>query len=384
MASNADKEYHLRITGDSRDLGEATKRAATNLNAVKQEAIGLASALSGGLIGGGLAGIVGFAVNKIGEKIRETRDLMRDAERLDVSPESARFTADQERLLGTKGVINAATEAARQQRSEALAGSPVAAKAFESIGVSLQKIRDLKPDDLFMEIVQAFPSNPSVAQRDAFRRIVGERAGAELEGFAAGGFFRSNEAIQAAKLGGIMEMVTRYNIGELGVEFQDSPAAVQTRKRFKEDLEPLPQFSRDQGAEARRMANAETYNQLIREQLPLQQKIAEIRADIVKSDAKIMSMAEGPLRQQEISRQASRFAALNQLQTGASGGGTAAPGSVPEAIPSDSFTRVGRYVLGAGDPSVNIGRESLQTLRSLKTLLEKLPAETGRELAANL
>ena len=386
MASNADKEYRLRITGDARELGEATKKATASLNTLKQEAVGLGSALTGGLLGGGIAGAVGFAVNLIGEKIRETRDLMRDAERLDISPGSAEFSKNQERLLGVNGTIFSAIENARQQRSEALAGAPASAKAFESIGLSLEKIRNLNPDDLFLSIVREFPKDPRKDQREALRKLLGEKAGAELEGFAAGGFFRSNEVIQAASLGRVMEELTKNNIGKLGAEFQDSPAAVNTRKRFKADFEPLPEFTRDQNAEGRRRANVEIYNQLLRDQLPIQERIKAIRGDIAKADTQIMAMAEGPLRQQEISRQAGRFALLNQLQNGSVAGAPSSAGALatPAGLPSDSFTRVGRYFFGAGDPSLNVGRENLKTLQDVRRLLEKLPKETGREVASNL
>jgi hypothetical protein len=406
MASNADKEYHLRITGDSRDLGEATKRAATNLNAVKQEALGLASALSGGLIGGGVVGVVTTLVGKVTEMIRDARLLAKESERLDISRNSVRGMRNVESALALEpGTLGSATSSVRQQVQEALAGSPEAIKAINDFGLRLESLSRLSPDQQLSAVLSAAGGMGRMndSQRASLRTLAGPGA-ADLEGYVGKFNFKdfagySSEAFGA--LSSFQEMVRGVSaipsgyrslsraMGPAGDSLFQAAQALDERDRakreqLKEQYEPLAQFGI--GSENRATKLEEELRQrvlaLSRQQLSVDERItaAQTERDKILQRAASETNVERRRRLQlRATEYESEILQLQGLQPK-----TSASGATPAAIASDSFTRVGRYFLGAGDPSVNIGRESLQTLRSLKTLLEKLPAETGREVASNL
>lgn len=374
--ATTDKEYRLKITGDSRELGRSTKEAAAALNTLKQEAVSLGSALTGGLFGGGISGAVLFAVNRVAEVVREARQLVIDAEHSDISSSSAQLLKNQGRVLGlADGSLLGAIGTARQQRSEALAGAPEAAKAFESLGLSLKRIKDLEPDNLFLEIVQSLRPDATSAQRAAFRTLLGAQAGAELEGFAAGGFFRSNRALS------LVELSQDFNDRAIGVSPDNLDALI--RKRFKADFEPLAQYG--VGSENRAAKLDEELRQrvlnLSRQQLTIEERIKAVteERDSILSRAAAETNVERrrrlELRAVDYEAELLQLSAVPVSQPAASG---------ESATPSDQFTRVGRYLFGAGAGSVDVGRQSLQTLKDVKTILEKAPSEIGRSVADNL
>ncbi len=389
--ANSDKEFRLRITGDARELGQSTKTAAASLNELKKEAMGLGSALTGGLVGGGIAGAVSFAVDKIRAVIQEARDLARTAQELNINPESAKYNRNLSKIMGVEeGTVNNAVGNLRQARSDALAGSPEAVRAFEDLGLSLEKIKNMEPDQMFQELAQNMTGRGDNRSREAFRRLVGEREGGAIDEFAVGGFFGNRQVIDLAGSSGKMaaseftSAVKAIGTGQFG-DLGRNTELENFRGQFKTDLEPLANYGRSQDVEGRRLANAEAYNKALRDQLPVQERILALRKEIADADQRILGMANTPLRQQEISRQAARMSELNQLTTSTAPSGGNGPTSQIAMNPSDQFTRVGRYFFGAGNATNDIPKQSLETLRKVQTLLEKSDANAiGRAVAESL
>jgi hypothetical protein len=403
--ATTDKEYRLKITGDARELGRSTKEAAASMNSLKQEALGLGAALTGGIIGGGVAGVISSVIGKVTDMLREARQLARDAERLDISRGAARGMRNLESLLALEpGTFGSATSSVRQQVQEAAAGSPEAIKAIESFGLRLESLSRLSPDQQLSAVLRAAGgmNRMNDAQRAQFRTLVGS-GGADLEAYVSRVDMSNLEAFSSAQteaLSNIAELVrgvsavpTGYRLlsrmmGPVGdVPFQ-AAEALDARERarrdgLKEQYEPLAQYG--VGSENRAAKLDEELRQrvlsLSRQQLTIEERIkavTEERDSVLRraaAETNVERRRRLELRAVDYEAELLQLGAVPQSQPTASG---------ESATPSDQFTRVGRYLFGAGAGSVDVGRQSLQALKDVKTILEKAPSEIGRSVADNL
>jgi hypothetical protein len=401
MASNADKEYRLRITGDARELGATTKKATQWLNELKAESIGLASALTGGLIGGGIGGAVNFIVEKISEKIRETRQLMIDADRLDLKPSDLKNARRAEELLNLPSdTIARGIENARQARAEAAKGDPNALMAWKDLGLKQGDISGLGPNELFTAIAETLRKGNGVvsdAQRTATSQIIGKDIAAALIPYFVGvpkgtldWVTLSQQAMQQASVeeggsGGFNKNIQRM-VERGGIDFtnlkdaSDALANPNFRKRFRADLEPLAQFGQgdenrakilDENNERRRTEIDRQYKSVAVQQLELKREreriemLRDAEPNVVRRkqyDAQLLDLY-GQQRALEMTPQ--NRAPITPYQF-------------------DAYTRVGLRAFGSGDATLNLQKDQLKSIRGMEKRLQQLAVEVGVELAKNL
>lgn len=271
--ANAAKAIKVTITADSTQLGSATKQAVSQLNELKSAGMALLSGFTGGLVGGGILGAVTGVVNLIGGQIRSVRELMRDAESLNVDFQTAWGYRNLSK--GTGLPIAEAVQGTRRARAEALAGDPNFTEAFAQLGVDLEKIRSVNPGVLFNEVVKAMkaldPESKNFREQfDAVGRILGSRKLAEdLTPFARGGLFEEGRFYTQS--GGIFADALAGN----GIFSLSDPMALQ---KYKKDFEAPGSFGIGDQTKAARMDEniRERVLALTRSQMSVEQQITMI------------------------------------------------------------------------------------------------------------
>mgnify|MGYP000207957981 CR=1 FL=1 len=151
--ANAAKELRIDITGNADKFGEAAKKVESYISELKKQGLDV---LTAGVYTGGAAALASKTIDAIKAVVGEIKTILDRADRLNVSTTSA---VQLKRLGAVIGVdvssIDSGVQQARVARSDALAGDDSAAKAFERLGISLEEIKDLKPDELFDRILRA-------------------------------------------------------------------------------------------------------------------------------------------------------------------------------------------------------------------------------------
>jgi hypothetical protein len=333
-----EKELKIKISGDASQLGRESKAAVAQLNDIKGAAQGLIAGFTGGLIGGGIGGVVSSVVTMIGDKIRDVRALMEEADKLNVDPGTAQGVRNLTEAGGGLPVSDA-IQAARRARSEALAGDPDYALAFERLGIALKSIEDMDPATLFYQIVTAAEKFDPAAknageQFAALSRLMGGRGIAgDITAYARGGLFRE-QGLFNGDSGGVLAAI----IG----------ASPQSRAKYKQDFELPGEFGvgdekkaarlradNDQRAAAVRRATLSVEEQILEvtaQRADLERQIAEttdvvkrerLRSDVISLDAEKVRL------QQEAGRAGKPVAALQ--------------GFIPQA---DEFAQRGLFIGG--------------------------------------
>lgn len=373
MGTNADKEYRLRITGDARELGAATKKAKDDINSVTDGAKQLAGTLTGGLIGGGLVQTIETGARMIYKVIQDARQLIRDAEDLDVTPQSVQYSRNLNTLAGFKPedqVLLRAQVNARQARSEAEAGSPEAKQAFSALGLVMSQISKMDTDQLLQEILESVPKEPSRDQRIALRTIIGEAEGASLEQFPGGGFFKDARVRQLAGFTAKTQFDEAFTPKDLAA----------LRARNKIDLEPLARFGR---GDENRATILEEMNRARAEQIEREKKSVAVQLLEIRRERELrtidLSETANPVRRAQIRARINDLdAQKNSL--------TLSPPSATQLTPYqiDSYTRTGLRAFGSGDASLNLQKEQLRSIQQMEKRMQRLAVEMGVELAKNL
>jgi hypothetical protein len=169
------REVRIDITGNADKFGEAAKKAQADINALKSKGL---DALTMGVYGGGLVAAATAGITALQAVVVDIKQILARAEQLNISTGAARQLA---RLGQSTGIpeelLAGGVQQARKARADALQGDDQAVKAFESIGLSLEKIRNLKPDELFRAILETASQQELNAQRYfGYARIIGEQA----------------------------------------------------------------------------------------------------------------------------------------------------------------------------------------------------------------
>lgn len=371
--ATTDKEYRLKITGDSREFGAAAKKAAAEINAVTDGAKQLAGTLTGGLIGGGLIQTIETGARMIYKVIQDARQLMRDAEDLDVSTQSVQYSKNLNTLAGFREedrVVIKAQVNARQARSEAESGSPEALQAFRSLGMDLAKVSKMETDQLLQEILEAVPKDLSRDQRIALRTILGEQEGASLEQLAAGGFFRNSRVRELAGFSAKTQFDETFTPSDLAA----------LRARLKVDLEPLARFGR---GDENRAKILEEQNRARAEQIEREGKSVAIQLLQIRRERELASIEAAattdPVRRAKINARINDLDAQRNVLTLA-----APPTQQANPFQVDAYTRTGLRAFGSGDAALNLQREQLRAIQSMDKRIQRLAIEVGVELAKNL
>lgn len=141
-------------------------------------------------------GVVMMAVDKITAMVQETARLAKIAQDISVSRSSTREISLRSSAVGADdNSIFASIDASAKARADALAGEPTAIAAFERLNISLEKIKDLAPDELFFRITETFKGlKLDAGSVVSSRRILGSNADELMPFFVAGTNFRFTDS----------------------------------------------------------------------------------------------------------------------------------------------------------------------------------------------
>ena len=290
------RELRIDITGNADKFGEAVKKTKASIDDLKSSGLDL---LTGGLYTGGALALVTTTLEAIKSVVTDLRDLVQRAERLNISPLAA---IDLDRFAQGAGVevgtLEAGIQQARKARADALAGDDQAARAFESIGVSLERIRDLKPDQLFKEVLAAASQADLDAKRFfGFARIIGEDTANQVLPVA-----RSDSAMRLAQANPLSTVTSDFVRGPASVALTAIGAAVRFGvSRLREPFEPFSGFglqNREQTNDAAEV-NRQKLALVARAQLTTEQRINEAIAERLRLNRLIAEEAD-PLKRQKL------------------------------------------------------------------------------------
>lgn len=368
-----EKDFQIKFSArDDGTYGRVIKQTVDGLSAIKGTAAGMASALTGGLIGGGVIGVFTALLDRIGAARRELKELKRTADDLNVHPDIVSGYRDLEGGLGAPGRLTGAVKAATLRRADALAGDPEAIADFEKIGVTLKQIKDLEPDQLFLRIAYAFRSFDPKATGSRERFFAANSAlGGNAEfwmPYFMGRLFESDPYVQAmGRSGGFLGKVS-------------DPEYYQS---YKMELAPFSSYGIDTQRRANKLGE-ENRNRAIdmaRAQLPAEEQLNRLLAERVALEREI-SAATSPLRREQlVSRlldlngniqgldQQQRALAAKNLPTGA---------AYPRSL--DELSRSGFFTGGPPSPLLDINRQQLRELQKTVDLLRVLPKSLGNEI----
>lgn len=332
----ADKELKIKITGDASQLGAESKKAVDAFNGIRASATSMLAAFTGGLIGGGIAGGIQAAVGLIGQRLREARELLEDADRLNVDAGTAQAVKNISTATGGLPIAEA-IQSARRARSEALAGDPEYVRAFERLGIVLGNIADMDPATLFYQIVNAAEQFDPAAhnareQFAALTRLLGSRdLAGDITQFALGGLFRDQRLFSES--GDIFA-------GLVG-------RSTEARAQLKKDFELPGQFGLgDENRAARiRQDNDQRELAIKRSTLSVEQQIAAVTAERAALEAQMASETDvvkrERLRSDILNLEAER---VRLGQSDASAGRQQPLQSI--SVPSDEFAQRGLFIGG--------------------------------------
>lgn len=343
----AEKELKVKLTGDSTQLGQESKKAVASLNEVKGAAQGLLASFTGGVLGGGVAGAVSAIVQAVAGQIVAARQLLRDARSADLDKRflsGARFFGA--RINAPENTVESAIANARQARSDAGAGDLDAIENFKRLGISLKEIEDLAPDKLFFRIGDAFAQlglNKQTLAGGA--AILGLQQTQALAPYLAGGASGSSEdRLNLEKL--FRGDFSNWFMQGSGI-YRGGIEDMLAGDRYKRNIEPITTvgIGDEERAERIRKEAANSVEATLRSQLSIEEqllKIAEKRAELGKQiDAESNSVK----RAKFLTEDASLFAQEVALAKESSRAPKAAalPGFKPEV---DEFAQRGVFIGG--------------------------------------
>jgi hypothetical protein len=290
------REIRYDITGNADKFGEAAKKAQEYVNQLKAQGL---DALTAGIYTGGAMALATKTIDAIKDVVNEIRDIVARAEKLNVTTGAAIDLGRFSKITGVDiGSLESGVQQARRTRSDALAGDDQAVRAFESIGLSLEKIRNLKPDELFTEILSA----ASKADLDAnrffnFAKVIGEDTANKILPYA-----QSPRAMSAASA----VMSARDIIGNSYLPLAlladlSLNAARYGVRQLRQPFEPFSSFgiqNRDQTNDAAE-ANRQKLALVARAQLTTEQRINEAIAERLRLSRLIEEEAD-PLKRQKL------------------------------------------------------------------------------------
>ena len=377
----ADKELRVKITGTAEKFQEALKQAENGINQLGKSAL---SSLSGGLLGGGLAGFVSGSVTAMMAVVARIESVVQRAAALNISRDQVnrldRFStvAGQSFEAGDQAV-----QTLRRARADALAGDDDAARLFERIGLALEDIKDLRPDELFDRVLGTATQAKLDAERfNSYAKLLGSGYASAVLPIASSPA-AMNKAVEeplwlgrkfddlgmwltSVGFGGLMKNVKRKEVRDLAKPF-----------------EPFSDFGLRQREQAEFMSeqNRQRAEQVGRSMLTTEERINEVIAERLRI-SRLITEENDPIKRQKFVGDAiaveSELAALTQKRQGE----MTVKGS---PRPTDPLRQIGADFSRYG-PSLtaDIGKQQvteIQRLRaSLESGLERVRAAIDKEL----
>lgn len=362
----ADKDIKVRITGDASQLGVESKKAVDAFNSIKASAMSMLAGFTGGLIGGGIAGSIQAVVGIVSDKIREARELIQQADKLDITAGTLRGVRKAERALDLGGSIVAAIEALRQARADAGRGEPNAVSAFSRLGVSLEEIDRLAPDKLFARIADVFKGqNAPLDRRQALAQLIGKSAADDLTPYFAGG----GDSDIRRRFG--LDPQLRLNFGDLG-SVSRLLRDPENRKRYRMEMEPLSMYGVGDEEKATRLARENDQRALAvrRSMLSIEEQIAAVTQQRTELERAAAQETNSVKREQIRADMIGLDAELVRLQQQ---GATRTPPKLQgfDRQQIDEFAQRGLFIGGAPRVQV-VAEQQLDQLRQAVTEIRNL------------
>lgn len=377
----ADKELRVKITGTAEKFQEALKQAENGINQLGKSAL---SSLSGGLIGGGLAGFVSGTVNALMAVVTRIESVVQRAAALNISRDQVnrldRFSsiAGQSFEAGDQAV-----QTLRRARADALAGDDDAARLFERIGLALEDIKDLRPDELFDRVLGTATEAKLDAERfNSYAKLLGSGYASAVLPIASSP--AAMDSVQEPQpLAG--RKIDEFIMSLEGTGFEKLFTNVKRKqvRQLATPFEPFSDFGIRQREQAEFMAeqNRQRAEQVGRSMLTTEERINEVIAERLRI-SRLITEENDPIKRQKFIGDAiaveSELAALTQKRQGE----TTVKGS---PRPTDPLRQIGADFSRYG-PSLtaDIGKQQvteIQRLRSsLESGLERVRAAIEREL----
>lgn len=376
----AEKELRVKITGTAEVFQQALKQAENGINQFGKSAM---NSVSGGLIGGGLTGFVNGAAQVLMAVVTRIESVVQRAASLNVPKDQVGRLDRFSTIAGqTFDAGDQAVQTLRRARADALAGDDDVVRLFERIGLSLEAIKDLRPDELFERVLGTASQAKLDAERfNSYSKLLGSGYASSVIPIAAAprAMAAASEepnwlgrkidelgmALQEAGFGRLVKNVKRKEVRELATPF-----------------EPFSDFGIRQREQAEFMAeqNRQRAEQVGRSVLTTEQRINQVIAERLRM-SRLISEENDPIKRQKFVGDAiaveSELAALTQKRQGE----LTVKGS-PRA--TDPLRQIGADFSRFG-PSLtaDIGKQQvteIQRLRtSLETGLERLRATLERE-----
>lgn len=158
------------------------KRLGQTLGGLAALPVNIAAAIAkaGVMVAAGIAGIAAAISSKLGPVISETlgklQSLAIQSKRLDLEPDRLQKFSEAMGLLGAQsGDAENALQQLRQSIDSVLSGqAPEMAATFAAAGLSLQDLRNLKPDEIFLSIAEAANSaGDDIRTQQELLRLIG-------------------------------------------------------------------------------------------------------------------------------------------------------------------------------------------------------------------
>jgi hypothetical protein len=373
----ASKELRVEITGNANQLGAEAKKAQGYIDDLKRGGLNV---LTAGAFAGGVTGAIALGMQALTRAVSEIRSVMDRAEKLNVSTATVRQLKAFGKMVGAEdGTIDSSVQQVRQSRSDALAGDDAAGRSFERLGISLREIAEMKPDEIFHRVLDAFSAQELTAQRYYdITKIIGEDAAKKLGPFAVNprsiGLARDT-ADRTADYGWFMRLLA-------------SPFTSVIRgavRRRSEPFEPFSTFGLSQEEQARDMAtqNQVKLNQATRAQLSDEERINQALAERLRLIT-LIEAERDPVKRQKLL--ASAIQVENELGAlaGKSAGGSGGSGGAFSRS-NDSLRAIGADLSRFGPSLATRLQEQTNTeIRNMKQTLDQGLRRIEQELQRDL
>jgi hypothetical protein len=297
------RELRFDITGNADRFGEAAKKAQEYVNGLKSAGL---DALTAGVYTGGAMALATKTIDAIKSIVVDLRSTVEMAARLNIANNRA---IDLRRFSSATGVevssIESGVQQARKARADALAGDDQAVRAFESIGISLEKIKSLRPDELFFEVLKTASLQELNAERFfSYAKLLGEETATQTLPIA-----RSREAMQAAELavgvtgvaGGLPGVSRGLDASLRGLGLDPAKIGQIAVRSLRQPFEPFSQFgvqTREQTDDAAEI-NRQKLALVARAQLTTEERINEAIAERLRLNRLIEDESD-PLKRQKL------------------------------------------------------------------------------------
>ena len=302
--ANGAKELRFDIVGNADKFGEAAKKVESYISELKKQGLDV---LTAGVYTGGAAALASKTIDAIKAVVESIKGIIERAERLNISGSSAVRLQQIGSAVGIDvATLDAGVQQARVARSDALAGDDSAAKAFERLGISLEEIRDLKPDELFERILKTAESQTLDAERFfAYSKLISQNTAEAILPYARNpvasvNASRAIETIRSGQIGNTPGGMGKLldNLSWMGVE--PLQLLQQQMRSLRQPFEPFSPFGIAQRDQTEFMSeqNRQRMNLVSRSQLTTEERINEVVAERLRL-VRLIEEEQDPLKRQK-------------------------------------------------------------------------------------